>query len=126
MGLEIGEVPYGKKIKDRFHDARDKTGQEQFTDGLLRDNAVDNENNTGRNQDPHAAAGRNASGGQGRIVIMAPHLRQRDHTHGGRRGRAGSADGGKPGAGADGCHGQPAAHVAQPFVCRVVQPLADA
>ena len=92
--------------KEGNDQSRDDPGQEQLTDGLLRDNAKDDQGDTRRDENPKRPHGGNDPCGEFLVVTIAIHLRDGHAGKGGSRCRRRSADGLEGGRSCHGGHGQ--------------------
>src|SRR5690606_27841184 len=107
----------GDDVEQGLQNTGDHAGRKQFADGLLGENAVDDEHAAGRNQAAHGSAGSDATGGKARRVVVLAHFRYGYHAHGGGGGEARAADRTEAGAATHGGHGQSTPVVAPEF-CR--------
>ena len=113
LGLEADHRLHGADVEQHADDAGDDPGDEQRADAGLGEDAVDDEDDARRDQDPEGAAGRDRSGGEAVGVAEAPHRRHRHLGHRRRGRQARAADGAEAAAGDDGGHRQAAAAVAE-------------
>ena len=116
----------GRDEEEADEDPGDDARDEHLADALLGHDAVDDEDDAGRDHHADAARGSDGAGGEAGVVLAALHLGEGDGGHGGRGGRSAAADGPEGGAGADGRHREAAAQPAEPGVGRGEEFLGDA
>ena len=92
--------------------SRNDAGDEQLTDILLGDDAVDREHGRRRQHGAERAAGGNDAGGEGLRIVVPPHFRIGDGGEGGGGRNRGAGDRGEAGAGGNGGDTKPAAEMA--------------
>ena len=125
LGLQPDVHANRDRVAERCDDSRNQRGQEQLADRLLRDDAVDHQDQRRRDQDAQRSAGGQRTRCQRPGITRAPHLGQRHRGHR-RSGRdRGPADGAERGAPADCRDGQPAAAMPHPGAGRVEQGSAE-
>ena len=100
-------------VNDDRDNARQDAGDEQPADAFLGQDAVDHQQDTGRDQDAQGAAGGDRAGGQEIRVAVAAHRWHRHLGHGRGGGDAGAADRSEAAAGDHRGHRQAAAEMTQ-------------
>jgi len=123
-GVTPAEDNHDGHEEHRQNYPREDTRHEEPADGLLGQYPVHDKDGAGRNQYAQAAGGGDAAGGQGIIVAVPLHLRQRHLAHGGGGGVGRAADSGKAGAPDDGGHSQAATHPAEDIIAGIVEAAA--
>ncbi len=93
---------------------RKDAGNEQGANGSLRQDAVDDEHDAGRNHDGQGTADADDGGGQFVAVAVAAHFRKRRRSHGRRRSGAAADQGREQDRGTDGRHGEAAPGMSDP------------
>ena len=119
-----GDDGNGDHKADNGQDAGQETGDKEITDAGFGQNAVEHQDDAGRDQDADNAAGGDRAGGQAFGVVVTLHLGQGDFGHGRRGCQGGAADRSKSPAGADGGQRQTTPEGADPGVKRLVKFLA--
>ena len=96
------------------NDAGKDPGHKELPDGFLHQDAVNNEDRAGRDHDSQGSGSGDGARGQGVVIFVFLHFRKGDFSHGGGRGRRGTAYGRKTGAGQHRRNGQAPPEAAPP------------
>ena len=117
---EVRAEPADQRDGDHVHchreDAGNDAGDEQLSDVLLGDDAVDRKHGRRRQHGAQRAAGRDHAGGEGLRIAEAAHFRIGDRREGRSCRHRRAADRGKAAAGRDGGNAEPAAQMADKAV----------
>ena len=101
---------------DRQQQARSDPGDEQVADALLGQDAVEDQEERGRDQHAEDARSRDDADGEAWRVAVADHLRHGDLGEDGGRGNGDAGDRGEDRVGPDGSHAQTAPESAEGLV----------
>ena len=120
------DVPTDELHGDDHHRPGQDAADEEIGDRQVHHEAVDDEDDRGRNDDADRAAGRRRGGREMPVVAALDHLGMHDRAD--RRGgrRVGARDGGEQAAGAQRCHRQPAPQPAEEGIGEAGETARDA
>ncbi len=112
--------------KKPHEQARQERGEEQFADGLVGDDAIEDHQDARRDEHAERAARGDDGGGERGGVLALEHGWDHDPAHGRGGGGAGAGNGGEEHGSQHAHHAEPAAHVADDGLGDADQPARDA